>query len=85
MRPLVEKSAAANPENSTGIKRGFQRLGEVLKYKNNRIADLQDGAGSHLNGCEITVEAVEEQGLVKKLMVQCSCGEMIEIDCRYGE
>jgi hypothetical protein len=30
-----------------------------------------------------TVEAVEEEGVVRKIVVLCSCGDRIEIHCGY--
>jgi hypothetical protein len=32
---------------------------------------------------QVKVEAVEEQGVVRSIIVTCSCGERIEVHCGY--
>lgn len=34
---------------------------------------------------EKSVETVEEDGIITKIIVTCSCGEVTEIECEYGD
>ena len=44
------------------------------------IANAKAAGGT----CGATVETVKEGGKVVRLIVTCSCGEKIEIDCLYS-
>jgi hypothetical protein len=44
-----------------------------------------DDANSEIEcAAGVSVELVEQEGVVKKLKIFCKCGELIEIDCDYG-
>ncbi|MEX0322945.1 MAG: hypothetical protein AB3N63_12350 [Puniceicoccaceae bacterium] len=83
MRPLVEKSALPTPAKSSGLDLGFKKLGDVLKGK--KESPMTNGSAVKNNGHHQTVnlETVEVDGVIKSIIVQCSCGEVIEIDCSY--
>lgn len=85
MQPLVpEKSVESHTpkvENASGFV-PLSRVSTALNRKKNH----EDGGGvavaSHQN---VKVEAIDEDGVVRKIRVFCSCGEIIEIDCGYPD
>lgn len=86
MKPLVQKNAAAKPTAGGSAKTaGFTRLTAVIQEKSRQSAARNGAANGHAKGCEPRVEVVEEDGVVKRIKVTCSCGEVIELDCDYGE
>lgn len=87
MRPLVEKSAASQSAKKAGQAGpgagGFEKLSLVLRRQSQQSASSQEGGQHAHGGAEAKVETVVEEGVVKKIIVRCSCGERIEIDCQY--
>lgn len=85
MRPLAEKSSGKQTAKTSGPSRGggFERLTTVLK----RESKGGDGACEHAESSHQSgvpeVETIVEEGVVKKIIVRCSCGAVTEIDCRY--
>jgi hypothetical protein len=75
-----KKENAAGPTAAKGS--GFQPLGQALQRS---VETEGKGSFALAGGHEKKVETVEEEGVVKKIVVRCSCGEVTEIDCRYGD
>lgn len=86
MKPLVEKSAAKTTANSAGRsgRDAFEKLAIVLKRKKSASDESSaEETGEHQSSCEPSVQTVEEDGVVKRIIVTCSCGAVTEIDCQY--
>lgn len=58
-------------------------LGSVLRSSRAKINSAGGGVGGSGSCSGKKVEAVEEDGVVKRIRVTCSCGEVTEIDCFY--
>ncbi len=84
--PVAKGKADRKKENNAGATAakgsGFQPLGQALKQS---VDSEGKGSFELAEGHEKKVETVEEEGVVKKIVVRCSCGEVMEIDCRYGD
>jgi hypothetical protein len=49
-----------------------------------RLHEAHAAAGSHANpSAGPSVECVKHDGKVVRLIITCSCGERIEVDCQY--
>lgn len=46
---------------------------------------LQEGGNEKEPGREPRVRCVRDGGLIKRIIVTCTCGEEVEIACLYGE
>ena len=83
MRPLVEKNAGRGPAKKAGKPSGFEKLDVVLHRKSKeKLSTGEDEEVHETKGAKL--ETVVEEGVVKKIIVRCTCGEVIEIDCDYG-
>jgi hypothetical protein len=47
------------------------------------IGDLHRGSAAAQHKAEPSVEAISNNGRIEKIIVTCSCGEKIEIECNY--
>jgi hypothetical protein len=85
MRPLAEKSSGKQTAKTSGSSRGggFERLTTVLKRESKGGDGACDHSESPAQSTGPEVETVMEEGVVKKIIVRCSCGAITEIDCRY--
>jgi hypothetical protein len=67
---------------------GFQSLRDALLEVGSVVdpSDVHKAHGSgegHVGRGEPSVEAITSNGRVEKIVVTCSCGEKIEIECCY--
>jgi len=87
MRPLVEKSASGKAAKTSGPAKGssFERLGLVLRRHSGEKTGSGEASKAPHGGHEAKVETVVKEGVVEKIIVQCSCGSVTEIDCLYGD
>lgn len=85
MRPLVSNPSSENERKGVANSAGFTPLLSPDSLKNEEKSSGESVAGSSSDACEKDVELVVEQGVVKKIRVRCSCGEITEINCRYPE
>jgi hypothetical protein len=85
VRPLAEKSANRDPANSSegagDPAPTFENLAAALRRHRSPGAGKDCGKDSEDAGS--SVETVVEEGVVKKIIVRCRCGEVTEIDCAY--
>ena len=72
-RPSAEKTA------------GFKTMLELESEKNSGKNQDPEAPVSKQPACEKKIEVISDQGVVKLIRVRCSCGEITEIDCEYGE
>jgi hypothetical protein len=47
------------------------------------IGDLHRGSAAAPHKAEPSVEAISNNGRIEKIVVTCSCGEKVEIECNY--
>lgn len=73
------KPFAANANRAAKPAKGasFTGLAEVIRERPEAVEP-----GSE---CETTLETVEKDGVIQKIIVRCRCGEITEIDCRYPD
>ena len=85
MSPANEKKLPQAAAPAGANTPAFQSYSEALKraHKENNASD-QAGDDS-TDGHNHNLELVKEDGVVKKIKLTCKCGEVIEIDCDYGE
>jgi hypothetical protein len=64
---------------------GFQSLRDALLEAGSVVAigDLHRGSAAAQHKAEPSVEAISNNGRIEKIIVTCSCGEKIEIECNY--
>ena len=85
MRPLANKSEPENAPKYAENPAGFTPLLALESRKSDGNSEAGKASKEATVTCEKDVELVVEQGVVRKIRVQCSCGEIIEINCRYPE
>ena len=67
---------------------GFQSLRDALLEAGSvvdpgEIQKTSSAADGHAHRGEPSVEAITNNGRVEKIVVTCSCGEKMEIECSY--
>lgn len=88
MKPLGGKAVESKPSESGGqptrkaVSR-FEPLPLAMKRAGRAHAKKAGGQTGHA-GHEKKVETEEENGVITKIIVTCSCGEVTEIECGYG-
>jgi hypothetical protein len=76
-----ERAEIARPAPTTNyVLPAFAR---TPKAPEREIDDRPAPAPQPTRHSEATVETVEEEGVVRKIIVVCSCGERVEIHCGY--
>lgn len=87
MRDMIEspKNTTPPPEVASEKSAGFKTLLAVQSEKKSQKEEKKTDAGIAGASCEKKVEVVSDEGVVKKIRVHCTCGEMTEIDCQYSE
>lgn len=85
MRPLVEKNAPSNPAKISGMILGFQKLEDALKRKNGSLEASSEISKNNSRHQAVKLQTIDKEGVIEKIMVHCSCGETIEIDCCYAD
>lgn len=85
MRPLVNKSGSENAPKGAANSAGFTPLLATESLQNDGNSEAAKDPKVVSGACEKDVELVVEQGVVHKIRVRCSCGEITEINCRYPE
>jgi len=73
--------AAKSSEFEASESKGFRTYRQILEKK----ILAGDAAGDASKRCKKKVEVIEEEGIVKRIRIRCSCGEITELDCDYGE
>ncbi|MCH8473755.1 MAG: hypothetical protein LAT55_00825 [Opitutales bacterium] len=61
----------------------FQPYATALKIQQGKNSAKSGGPEEDSGKKKPKVQVVDEDGIVKKIRVTCSCGELIEIDCSY--
>jgi hypothetical protein len=88
MQPLQPKKVPGNAEKTAaggaGRISGFTPMLAVLQNQARQQGHGKAAANTPA-GCSQKVQTVEEDGVVKKIIVTCSCGEVTEIHCDYGD
>jgi hypothetical protein len=64
---------------------GFKSLRDALLEAGSVVAigDLHRGSAASQHKAEPSVEAISNGGRIEKIIVTCSCGEKVEIECNY--
>ena len=87
MEPFAPKKlpsqAEKKPRKSVKSDSGFIPFSKVFQNVGGHrsLDEASDSPGEP--GATSTVEYIEEEGVVKKIVGTCSCGEVTEIDCVY--
>lgn len=61
----------------------FRSYAENLRAKRNESKDSEGCSEGHGSGHGHKLELIKDGDVVKKIIVRCQCGEVIEIDCGY--
>lgn len=87
MDPLHQKSPEASSESpkKAAENAGFKGLLAAQIESEKKIFDKNHEASGDGVECEKRLEVVSDKGVVKFIRLHCSCGEVTEIACDYGE
>jgi len=87
MEPL--KKRESDPVTRTGINpaknAGFKGLIAAQIEGSEKKNEKKQESGECKAHCEKKLELITEEGIVKFIRVFCSCGEVTQIECDYGE
>lgn len=79
---LPPKSPAANAGGKSAKFVGYSAALRSGLKENVASASRGAAAGS---SCAKSVEVVDKDGVVEKIVVRCSCGEVTEVLCQYSK
>ena len=72
-----------NPPKPTRSASGFIPFTQSFRGMEDKHLDAATAETSPEKHLSSSIEYVEDQGVVKKIIVTCKCGEVTEIDCLY--
>ncbi len=85
MNQADQKNLPQEKPVTTHGRASFHSYAEALKVSQKEKSTSATAADSANSEHQHKVEAIEEEGVVKRIKVTCTCGEVIEIDCGYTE
>ncbi len=71
------------PIKTGKVKSGFVPYSSAFKDFGGNETPAESEDNLEAEHTSSVVEYVEEEGVVKKIVVKCSCGKVTEIDCVY--
>lgn len=77
------KSAAATAVTDAPRTK-FRPMAEAVSAPPAKDESIVESKRAAAHGCAMDVKTVEKDGVVQKIIVTCSCGEVTEIECLYG-
>jgi hypothetical protein len=85
MSQTDQKNLPQEKTVTTHGRASFHSYAEALKVSQKEKSASATAGDSGNSAHQHKVEAVEEDGVVNRIKVTCTCGEVIEIDCGYTE
>jgi hypothetical protein len=82
-RATVAKEGAAPIRSAPTVNYGLPTFAKAGKDSERAIESVEPPPSQTPRHSQVKVEAVEEQGVVRSIIVTCSCGEQIEVHCGY--
>ena len=79
MQDFLQGRPSHPASNGTALK---ARTHGFVGMEPQRTASGDHHSDSH-GGAQSTVELIREDGQIKRIIVQCPCGERIELECDY--
>lgn len=70
---------------SSSPKTGFVPFTAAISPNQEITADIKCEENEHVDSKPSKVDVVEEKGVIKQILVTCSCGKVTKIDCLYEE
>lgn len=72
--------------HNTGVsKSGFVPFINAISSNQKEESDIHCQDDVHVDSAPSKVDVVEEEGVIKRIVVTCSCGKVTSIDCFYEE
>lgn len=83
-RAVIAKEPSAAPSRSSIVNNVLPSLGRPAAEAELPAAlrGAEAGLGQSRHG-QAKVEAIEEQGVIRRIIVTCFCGERVEVHCGY--
>lgn len=75
---LKGKKKLENANHELSNTKAFSNLKTGLPAQDVNKVEITSGEG------QPTVECVTQDGRITKIIVTCKCGELIELNCKYG-
>lgn len=84
--PNQQNLPPKSPSAGAGLRSAkFVGYGEALQAGLTGSAATGGAGAAAAAACVKNVEVVEKDGVVEKIIVRCSCGEVTEVLCQYSE
>jgi hypothetical protein len=82
-RPTAVKEGGATIRTPALSNHGLPIFKQAIREPATPVESAAPASPHNSSHGQVKVEAIEEQGIVRSIVVTCACGERIEVHCGY--